>query len=60
MGGWTQPFQPPNVSQSTNAAALPRRGEEIEREAVLRVEMARAGYRAWVSEWMDGRVWVSE
>lgn len=54
MGGWIQPFQPPNVSQSTNAAALPRRGEEIEREAVLRVEMARAGYRAWVSEWMDG------
>lgn len=31
----TQPLQPPKVSQSTNAAALPKEGEEIEREAVL-------------------------
>lgn len=35
VGGLTQPLQPPKVSQSTNAAALPKGGEEIEREAVL-------------------------
>lgn len=37
-----QPLQPPKVSQSTNATALPKGGEEIEREAVWRVEAMRA------------------
>lgn len=42
LEGLMQPLQPPKVSQSTNVTALPKGGEEIEREAVLGVETKRA------------------
>lgn len=50
-----QPLQPPKVSQSTNAAALPKGGEEIEREAVLGWRRCVPG-RAWVYEWVGEEV----
>lgn len=38
-GGGVEPSQPPKVSQSTNAEAMPKGGDEIEREADLELVM---------------------